>query len=145
MSLNDGRDRAAQEVCLTPPRPPLPPPLSSLAARSKSLSTVTVLPVADCGGILRAARIHRGAMCCLADDALVQAMIELETAKILRENLSECYKREGVNHYEACKEYAEACVPPCRTALRLHCGSSLCGVRRYLGAIHAMRFRKGGI
>ena len=38
-------------------------------------------------------------------------MIELETAKILRENLSECYKREGVNHYEACKEYAEACVP----------------------------------
>ena len=41
-----------------------------------------------------------------------EAMIDIEKAKLIRERLRECYRREGVNHFENCKElvekYAEA-------------------------------------
>ena len=36
-----------------------------------------------------------------------EAMIDIEKAKLIRERLRECYRREGVNHFENCKELVE--------------------------------------
>jgi len=33
-----------------------------------------------------------------------EKMVKIETAKLLRERVQECYKMEGVNHYQNCKE-----------------------------------------
>jgi len=33
-----------------------------------------------------------------------ERQIAIETVKILRQRVAECYRREGVNHYENCKE-----------------------------------------
>ena len=38
----------------------------------------------------------------------MQILISIETVKVLRERMSNCYKYEGVNHLENCKEYVEA-------------------------------------
>ena len=38
----------------------------------------------------------------------LQILISIETVKVLRERMSNCYKYEGVNHLENCKEYVEA-------------------------------------
>ena len=38
----------------------------------------------------------------------VQTLVELERFKMLREDLSSCYAREGVNHYANCKKQAMA-------------------------------------
>eukprot|EP00729_Bicosta_minor_P008091 gene8091-23500_t len=37
-----------------------------------------------------------------------EVLISIETVKVLRERMSNCYKYEGVNHLENCKEYVEA-------------------------------------
>eukprot|EP00041_Stephanoeca_diplocostata_P041866 m.9254 g.9254 ORF g.9254 m.9254 type:complete len:95 (-) comp6864_c0_seq1:342-626(-) len=42
------------------------------------------------------------------DAAVKEAVIKVETLKILRENLGACYNREGVNHYDNCKSEAQA-------------------------------------
>lgn len=36
-----------------------------------------------------------------------EAIIAQERVKIVREQLAECYNREGVNHYQNCKEIAQ--------------------------------------
>uniref|UniRef100_A0A7S0IBU7 Uncharacterized protein n=1 Tax=Micromonas pusilla TaxID=38833 RepID=A0A7S0IBU7_MICPS len=37
-----------------------------------------------------------------------EKMVKIETAKLLRERVQECYKLEGVNHYQNCKEEVKA-------------------------------------
>ncbi|KAJ1452793.1 hypothetical protein M885DRAFT_619551 [Pelagophyceae sp. CCMP2097] len=37
-----------------------------------------------------------------------EMVIAVEITKILRERVELCYKREGVNHYEHCREYTQA-------------------------------------
>lgn len=39
---------------------------------------------------------------------ILKVLISIETVKVLRERMSNCYKYEGVNHLENCKEYVEA-------------------------------------
>ena len=36
---------------------------------------------------------------------LLQTLISIETVKVLRERMSDCYRREGVNHLENCKSF----------------------------------------
>lgn len=36
-----------------------------------------------------------------------EAFVAQEKIKIVRERLAECYNREGVNHYQNCKEIAQ--------------------------------------
>lgn len=36
-----------------------------------------------------------------------ERMIDIEKAKLIREQLRECYRNEGVNHFENCKELVE--------------------------------------
>ena len=37
-----------------------------------------------------------------------ETLVNISTADILREKVRQCYRKEGVNHYENCKEYTEA-------------------------------------
>ena len=36
-----------------------------------------------------------------------ERMIDIEKAKLIRERLRECYRNEGVNHFENCKDLVE--------------------------------------
>ena len=36
-----------------------------------------------------------------------ERMIDVEKAKLIRERLRECYRNEGVNHFENCKDLVE--------------------------------------
>eukprot|EP00227_Mantoniella_beaufortii_P009344 CAMPEP_0197592000 /NCGR_PEP_ID=MMETSP1326-20131121/14357_1 /TAXON_ID=1155430 /ORGANISM="Genus nov. species nov., Strain RCC2288" /LENGTH=112 /DNA_ID=CAMNT_0043157611 /DNA_START=142 /DNA_END=480 /DNA_ORIENTATION=+ len=36
-----------------------------------------------------------------------ETFIKVETAKLYRERVQECYKLEGVNHYQNCKEHVK--------------------------------------
>lgn len=37
-----------------------------------------------------------------------ERFVAIEEAKMLREKLQACYRREGVNHYQNCRELADA-------------------------------------
>lgn len=41
---------------------------------------------------------------------MLQLLVEGATINILRNNLRDCYRKEGVNHFEACSEQAEAYI-----------------------------------
>lgn len=47
-----------------------------------------------------------------------ERIIAEETVKIVREQVSQCYQREGVNHYQNCKHLTKQHVAP-RLRLRL--------------------------
>jgi hypothetical protein len=36
-----------------------------------------------------------------------ERQVAYETVRLLREDVIECYRREGVNHYENCRDFAE--------------------------------------
>ena len=44
------------------------------------------------------------------EHSVVEAAIEVEKAKLLREKLTACYREEGVNHLENCKDLVEKYV-----------------------------------
>jgi NADH dehydrogenase (ubiquinone) 1 beta subcomplex subunit 10 len=39
-----------------------------------------------------------------------ERLIAIEQTKIIREKLRDCYHKEGVNHYENCREIAQAYI-----------------------------------
>lgn len=41
------------------------------------------------------------------DQRVRERMIAVEHTKILREKVAACYRREGVNHYQNCKEIVD--------------------------------------
>eukprot|EP00518_Triparma_eleuthera_P002743 CAMPEP_0182458892 /NCGR_PEP_ID=MMETSP1319-20130603/4120_1 /TAXON_ID=172717 /ORGANISM="Bolidomonas pacifica, Strain RCC208" /LENGTH=109 /DNA_ID=CAMNT_0024657671 /DNA_START=234 /DNA_END=559 /DNA_ORIENTATION=+ len=39
-----------------------------------------------------------------------EMQVEIETVKLLRQDVISCYRKEGVNHYQNCREYVDAYV-----------------------------------
>lgn len=41
------------------------------------------------------------------DAVMREKLVEVERAKLLKEKLRQCYIKEGVNHFQRCKEWAD--------------------------------------
>lgn len=41
------------------------------------------------------------------DSVMREKLIQVEKAKLLKEKVRQCYIKEGVNHHQECKEWAE--------------------------------------
>ena len=48
------------------------------------------------------------AMIAQREHVVREKMVKVETSKLLRERVQQCYLKEGVNHYQNCKEEVKA-------------------------------------